>query len=101
MILQVQIDKIESGVYEARCEATQRSCHASLSAVLKDYGEDIPGDFCQFVAVRDGGVCSGTTAVARRAKEPEAMVSELVGLVAAVHRAEEEIKYKKASLPTP
>lgn len=63
MILQLEIDKIESGLYEAQCETQKSTCHDSVSAVLKHYGEDIPADFCRFVEVRYGGVSLGTTAV--------------------------------------
>ena len=87
MILQLEIDKIESGLYEAHCETQKPTCHESISAVLKHYGEDIPADFCRFVEVRYGGVSLGTPAVTRLAKEPEVMVKELMGLLAAVYRA--------------
>jgi hypothetical protein len=42
MILQLEIDKIESGLYEAHCETQKPTCHDSISSVLKHYGENIP-----------------------------------------------------------
>lgn len=87
MILQLEINKLESGLYEAHCETQKPTCHHSISAVLKYYGEDVPADFCQFVEVRYSGVSLGTTAVTRLANEPEVMAKELIGLVAAVYHA--------------
>ena len=101
MILQLEIDKIDPGRYEAHCDSHKTTCHESISAVLKHYGEDIPPDFCQFVEVRYGGVSLGTTAVTRMAKEPEVMARELTGLLAAVHRATDEMEHKRATMPKP
>ena len=97
MILVLDIDQIQSGVYEARCGECKPTIHGSISEALKHYGEDIPADFCQFVHVHYGGVSLGTTAASRVASEPEALASRLTGLVAAVRQAQEEIAYGRAS----
>lgn len=99
MILQLAIEKLDSGIYEAHCDLSQPTCHGSISEALKYYGGDIPPDLCQFVDVQYGGVSLGTTAVSRLASEPEALASRLTGLVAAVRQAEEEIEYRRASSP--
>jgi hypothetical protein len=94
MILQLDIEKLERGLYEARCEhhAPATTVHDSISAVLKYYGEDIPDNFCRFVEVRYGGVSLGTTAVTALAKEPEVLAGQLTSLLAAVYQATEDME---------
>ncbi|MFZ3139153.1 hypothetical protein [Polaromonas sp.] len=89
MILQLDIEQLAPGLYEAHCECQTppTTLHGSISAALKHYGTDIPADFCRFVEVRYDGVSSGTTAVTRLANEPEAMARQLMGLAAAVYEA--------------
>lgn len=93
MILKLELEKLESGTYEARCTGqVTPTFHDSIAAALRHYGEDIPPEFARFVEVRYHEVSLGTTRVSRLTKEPELMANELVALLAAVYQSIQEVK---------
>lgn len=93
MILKLDIQKTERGVYQAHCTGeVSPTVHDSIAAALLHYGEDIPPEFARFVEVRYQEVSLGTTEISRLTKESELMAQALVDLSAAVYRSIEEMK---------
>lgn len=94
-VVTLDIEQIGPGVYEVHCvdRPDSPTVHCSISDAIRDYGNSIPRDYAHFVEVRYGGVSLGTQAVVRLSKESEVMASELIELVACVHRSIEEIEH--------
>lgn len=93
MILTLEIQKTEPGLYQAHCTGeASPTIHNTIAAALRHYGEDIPPGFSRFAEVRYHGVSLGTTEITRLAMEPELMAQELVDLTATVYRSIEELK---------
>lgn len=103
MIIELNINRLEQGVYEVQCVLQDElTRHNSISDALAYYGEDIPEELSQHVEIHYGGVSSGTTSIGRLRAEPQLIAQELVSLVAEVMTAEEEIallQIKKRSIP--
>jgi hypothetical protein len=86
-ILELNIVKLSSGIYEAHCdgELAGASVHNSIAAALRHYGTDIPAEFAKFVNVEYAGVRLATTSITSLDKDAERLASELVQMVAEIH----------------
>ncbi|MCY1234922.1 hypothetical protein D9M72_475200 [compost metagenome] len=100
MIPDLYISKLESSLYKASLTdggiaLSEPTMHATIVDAPRFVGGDLPDDFAHFVNVHDDGVSSGTIGTMRLAAEAEAVASQLVDLVAAVHRSEANLAHKR------
>lgn len=94
MVLTLQIDKVESGLYRAAALTggvlvTEPSFYASIEEAIREEAVAIPAGFAHFADVTYGGASSGTTPLVTLPGRASQIANDLVAVVAEMHRIAE------------
>ncbi|MBB1073245.1 hypothetical protein HUU62_02305 [Rhodoferax sp. 4810] len=87
MVITLQIDKIEPGLYRAAVlsggiEVTEPSMHTSIVEAIREVASDVPDGFAHFAVVMYGSACSGTIALKDVPEKAAQIADQLVSIVA-------------------
>ena len=87
MVLTLQIDKIESGLYRAAVlcgsvEVTESSQYASIEEAIREEVAAVPEGFAYFADVIYGGASSGTISLAVLPERASQVADQLVAIMA-------------------
>ena len=90
MVLTLQIDKIESGLYRASVlfggvEVTEPSHYASIEEAIREEATAVPEGFAYFADVIYGGAASGTIALTLLPERASQVADQLVAIVAEMY----------------
>lgn len=91
MILVLQVDKIEPGVYRAVLrdgteEVVEATMHPNLAAALQATAEWTPPEVARFLEPRFAGCTTGTVSCADLARDAGEVANRLVSIAAIVAR---------------
>lgn len=91
MVLTLQIDKIESGLYRAAVlcgsvEVTESSQYASIEEAIREEVAAVPEGFAYFADVIYGGASSGTISLAVLPERASQVADQLVAIMAEMYR---------------
>lgn len=94
MVLTLQIDQIESGLYRAAAlsgavEVTQPSQYSSIEEAIREEAAAVPEGFAYFADVTYGGASSGTISLTLLPGRASQVADQLVAIVAEMHRVAE------------
>jgi hypothetical protein len=89
MILQLNVQRLEPGVYAFHCADApdSPSTHNTIAEGFRFYGNDIPPEIATFVNIEYGGCQLETTPVSELESKAEALAQRLMQLVARLHEA--------------
>lgn len=90
MVLMLQIDKIESGLYRAAVlcggvEVTESSQYTSIEEAIREEATAVPVGFAYFADVIYGGASSGTISPALLPERASQVADQLVAIVAEMY----------------
>lgn len=91
MVITLQIDKIEPGLYRAAVlssdiEVAEPTMHASIEQAIRTVASDVPEGFAHFVDVTYGSACSGTMSLKGLPERAAQVADQLVAIVAEMHQ---------------
>jgi hypothetical protein len=95
MIVTMNITKLDASLYEVRLEdggveMFDATVYGSVSEAIFETGRDIPHELAGFVHLYYGALSFGTVSVHRLQTQATIIADEIMQLVAAVHRDEDE-----------
>lgn len=90
MVITLQIDKIESGMYRAAVlfsgtEITYPGTYPSIEDAIMAEADELPDGFAYFANVTYGGASSGTISLAALPSRAAQVADQLVAIVAEKH----------------
>ena len=91
MVLTLQIDKVESGLYRAAVlcggvEVTKSSQYATIEEAIREEATAVPEGFAYFADVIYGGASSGTISLTLLPERASQVADQLVAIVAEMYR---------------
>lgn len=90
MVLTIQIDRIDSGLYRAKVlcggvEVTESSQYISIAEAIREEATAVPDGFAHFADVIYGGASSGTILLALLPERASQVADQLVAIVAEMY----------------